>query len=341
MSITNFNKETAVDAVSWNKPTFEELSEKEKLWLLTTVRMPYPFPALDAQENPFAYLFLEESEATNVLTSTSMDAELKELSGSELKVIFTDWIRLGINRLRLITGNGTFDYEVDKLLGLEDRVKYTGELLNSKLIRFMQYRNSTHYNEEKYQVAAKFYWNNLINEIGQCLFFVPVIYEDESPTDSFDDKTLHLNVESSAYITETKKEEDGTLSIVLGNGEKYQIYDGADYDFAKEKNDKKLRMVTICSKITNNLSIPIFTDFKELKYLFPNSRIQITTFNTFDIPDLFGETVGGVVINPITMDLTLNREFIHQISTAMSTAPATPKETTKEKGLLRRIFSKK
>lgn len=304
----------------------------DKLWVIYNRALGDNYPTIDG--NGAAWVFTSADGAKSIIKKNEgIDLCSKEYSKSEFLKFIKSWFALGLLRLKLNPGTDDVyaQMTIMDILPEKDRVANCfGAPLHFSMVRFCQ----NHANSQNQNVAAmaNASWNVICHQIQQSLFLVPFMFDGEDPYPADDDYIIHgtdyavhlFNQTVMSVVNGIQPPAQGQVLNGIMNfygGEKYTLVNSS----APENDGEKLmRFLTLTGNNDNKTFIPAYTDFVQLKNFYGDKKVRVALLSYREIASMStkgvadgNENVGGIVINPVGVNIQISPEQMTAIDKAL------------------------
>lgn len=282
-----------------------EASKADKFYVVYSKALGSNYPGVNARNQIF--VFTNEDSANRVVNDTpEMNLFVKEFSKDEFIADLKRYYPLGINNILL---NGTATTR-DEFLGAEADKNKDLTYLGSEVCRIMiQFGQVAAIEKKEFRGMSMAYWGQLSQAIPNQLYLVPMVYDNESVRDAFDDNELHFTQKALDILNSKLSEKEGSLENFQ---ELFPFFGGEAFKPAQTAESKVMHF----RKVGNQTEefIAAFTDAVTMRNLFGDKiRVAVATYD--DIVALTDECA-GLVINPGGNSFAINKVNIKNIEAA-------------------------
>lgn len=301
----------------------------EKVWVIIDRTTGESIPMVDQQG--FAWVMEREDFAKKILLDNpTADLTCKAFDRDQFAG-FVRWLyALGIIRFRLNPGVSGVYGEIDRDEYLPDPLAkkwdYYGSSLNQMIIR---YRQASVRKNPAVVMNSLTYWNAICHSLPNTVLLAPVRFDGDP--DAVEDDTLHLSEGALRLLAggSPDKPQEAPIGIsddgrAVGAARIDLFYGGEGYRFAPGSG-QLMHLRTVVNQST--VMLCAFTDFAGFNALF-RGKARVGAFSYDELLRRLDDRVSGtdnpiagIVVNPGTSNLVLDRASIEKLNAERSRPP--------------------
>ncbi len=317
----------------------ERVRSLERLWLMFGSAFGGKYPAMDGQG--YAFVFDEEAKAqANAKQNSALNLTVKAFDQQGFQDEVRRWYGLGVTRFRLNPGCPGVWGEIDRDAFLPDpkakQWDYYGSSLNQLILRFTLARSVP--TDKNFMAMAATFWSGICHSLSNTPLLVPVAFEGDGAGGDIEDRALHTSAGGAALLnrlalkkmTGAPVEGDRQVSVTA-DGKPAALYDtglfwgGEGYQFATGKSGGKMQLRTMVGG--GKTMLCAFTNLETFNAAFHGKgRVGVFTYDeilSYLDDSLAGSAarIEGLVINPMSVQLTLSREDLDRVAKERNEPP--------------------
>lgn len=281
-----------------------------------TVRVMFykSMPHIPFLDNDGTVYVLTEKSDTEKMASEIDNIFPKEATwGQFCDSFYKSYSHLGCSKIAVNTGNRKILIDYDLSLeynGKKTEYQLNGNKLNLYLIQLLQLKNGQGINKgnSNYAELLKLLFEE---ELGKTLFFVPMVYDNDSKQQAAADRTLHFFSDTDRVVKNIFVKNDNKGGICINSNDDSLVFmDGSEgYVSANSSSGQAMHMITL-QEADGTLFIPGFTNLAELREMYTENRVAIAMLS--DMVKLKNGSIKGIILNPFSINYVVPDELLKQ-----------------------------